>query len=301
MPYQFKGGMTMTIATHTPDRKALAKAIAEELGVESRYMGPPTFCYQVGDFKIDREANIIGEDFGALREFLARHEFITDDTIQNTPGEPEVSEEPGTREEAPGCMYISVPAQDITPAQLKNLAHMLYSRQSIINRMTQSECLNIPATLIGSLHANTPETIEDFIRLLDDSKADGLTGFDYRDGKVTMAFPFDETAPERWTTYGSLMNRIYDAAVKAKRVIPERTEPNEQNEKYLAHTFLQRLGFAGADSKAERKILLGHLRGYCAFANGDKMQAHKEKYTAIRQERRLAEHEAAVVEVMADD
>ena len=119
----------MTITTNTTDRKALAKAIAEELGTTARYMGMPSCGYKIGDFIVDRDGNIIGEDFGALREFLARHEFITDDTIQNTPGEPEVSEEPGTREEAPGCMYISVPAQDITPAQLKNLAHMLYSRQ----------------------------------------------------------------------------------------------------------------------------------------------------------------------------
>ena len=58
---------------------------------------------------------------------------------------------------------------------------------------------------------------------------------------------------------------------------------------------------SGADSKAERKILLGHLTGYCAFANGDKMQAHKEKYTAIRRERRIAEQEAAVLEAMTEE
>ena len=62
-----------------------------------------------------------------------------------------------------------------------------------------------------------------------------------------------------------------------------------------------REGEATADFKAERKILLGHLKGYCAFGSGDKMQAHKEKYTAIRRERRLAEQEAAVLEVMVEE
>ena len=33
----------------------------------------------------------------------------------------------------------------------------------------------------------------------------------------------------------------------------------------------------------------------------DKMQAHKEKYTALRRERRLAEQEAAVLEVMVEE
>ena len=39
----------------------------------------------------------------------------------------------------------------------------------------------------------------------------------------------------------------------------------------------------------------------CAFGSGDKMQAHKEKYTALRRERRLAEQEAAVLEVMVEE
>ena len=116
-----------------------------------------------------------------------------------------------------------------------------------------------------------------------------------------MTFPFDETQPTKWTAYANLLNRIYDAAMKATRVFPERVESDDQNEKYLAHVWLQRLGYHGADFKAERKILLGHLKGYCAFGSGDKMQAHKEKYTALRRERRLAEQEAAVLEVMVEE
>ena len=286
----------MTITTNTTDRKALAKAIAEELGTTARYMGMPSCGYQIGDFIVDRDGNISGEDFRALRDFLLRNGYAAEEPAEEaqTPADSE-ARDPVT------SMEISIPARDITPAQMKNLVNMLYSRQAIINRMTQSDCLYIPATLIGSLHANTPETLEDFTSLLDDSKGDGLTGFDFRDGKVFMTFPFDETQPERWTTYAGLLNRIYDAAMKATRVSPEQVEPTEENEKYLAHTWLQRLGYSGTDSKAERKILLGHLRGYCAFANGNKMQAHKEKYAAIRRERRVTEQEAAVLEVMVEE
>ena len=286
----------MTITTNTTDRKALAKAIAEELGTTARYMGMPSCGYQIGDFIVDRDGNISGEDFRALRDFLLRNGYAAEEPAEEaqTPADSE-ARDPVT------SMEISIPARDITPAQMKNLVNMLYSRQAIINRMTQSDCLYIPATLIGSLHANTPETLEDFTSLLDDSKGDGLTGFDFRDGKVFMTFPFDETQPERWTTYAGLLNRIYDAAMKATRVSPEQVEPTEENEKYLAHTWLQRLGYSGADFKAERKILLGHLRGYCAFANGNKMQAHKEKYAAIRRERRVTEQEAAVLEVMVEE
>jgi hypothetical protein len=321
----------MTITTNTTDRKVLVKAIAEELGTSATYLRAPTYAYQIGDFTVDRDGNIIGEDFEALRDFLNRNGYAMDDAdadletaAEAQPAEgadpeepaeaqPEDSEETDAapaKEEAPvdseaepiTQMDVSIPAHDVTVSQLKNLTHTLYARQTLINRMTQSDCLNIPEILIQRLADAEPESPEAFTDLLDDCRAmEGLTGFDFRDGKVSMTFPFDEAQPEKWTTYAGLLNRIYDAAVKATRVYPERVEPDEQNEKYLAHIWLQRLGYHGPDFKAERKILLGHLTGYCAFANGDKMQAHKEKYTAIRRERRLAEQEAAVMEVMTEE
>ncbi len=305
----------MTITTNTTDRKALVKAIAEELGTTATYLRAPTYGYRVGDFTVDRDGNIIGEDFTALRDFLQANGWeIPEKEVAAEPAADleatEEAQEETPDKEAPADsgaepitqMDISIPAHDATTAQLKNLIFMLHSRQTLINRMTDSDCLNIPDILIDRLRESTPETAEELTSLLDDSKAVAcLTGFDFRDGKVSMTFPFDETQPTRWTTYANLLNRIYDAAMKATRVNPERVEPDDQNEKYLAHVWLQRLGYHGADFKAERKILLGHLKGYCAFGSGDKMQAHKEKYTALRRERRLAEQEAAVLEVMVEE
>ena len=315
----------MTIVTNTTDRKALAKAIAAELGTDARYLGLPTYGYQIGDFTVDRDGNIHGDDFTALRDFLARNGYSLADQEEahevqtETNADLEVPAEKQTEEpadqEAPAetqsadseaepitRMDVSIPAKDVTPAQLKNLIFMLYSRQSIINRMTQSDCLSIPERLITRLQESTFESADILSDLLEDFRENhGLTGFDFRDGRVTMTFPFDESQPDRWTTYAGLINRIYDAAMKATRVRPGRVEPDTENEKYLAHVWLQRLGYSGVDSKAERKILLGHLKGYCAFKNGTKMQAHKDKYAAIRWERRAAEQEAAVLEVMTEE
>lgn len=286
----------MTITTNTTDRKALARAIAEELGTTAKYMGIPSYAYQIGDFTVDHDGNIIGEDFGALQDFLRRNGYISDEPAADQEAPADSEAEPIT------SMDISIPAHDAAVAQLKNLIFMLHSRQTLINRMSDSDCLNIPDILIDRLQESTPETLEDLTSLLDDSRAVAeLTGFDFRDGKVSMTFPFDETQPTKWTAYANLLKRIYDAAMKATRVRPDRVEPDAENEKYLAHVWLQRLGYHGADFKAERKILLGHLKGYCAFGSGDKMQAHKEKYTALRRERRLAEQEAAVLEVMVEE
>lgn len=286
----------MTITTNTTDRKALAKAIAEELGTTARYLGLPSYGYQIGDFTVDHDGNIIGEDFGALQDFLWRNGYISDEPAADQEAPADSEAEPIT------SMDISIPAHDATVTQLKNLIFMLHSRQTLINRMTDSDCLNVADILIDRLQESTPETLEDLTSLLDDSRAVAeLTGFDFRDGKVSITLPFDETQPTKWTAYANLLNRIYDAAMKATRVRPDRVEPDAENEKYLAHVWLQRLGYSGADSKAKRKILLGHLKGYCAFKSDTKMQAHKEKYTALRRERRLAEQEAAVLEVMVEE
>ena len=66
----------MTIITNTTDRKALAKAIAEELGMTAKYMGMPGCGYQIGEYIVDRDGNINGEDFEALRPFLQRNGFL---------------------------------------------------------------------------------------------------------------------------------------------------------------------------------------------------------------------------------
>ncbi len=267
----------MIVVTNTPDRKELVRAISEELRIPAVYLRAPTYSYRIGEFIVDKSGNIIGDNFEALRDFLRRNGYMTDEVLPAGPD---------SEAERVDSMEIAVPAEDITPLQLKNLVFILYSKQILINRMVRSDRLGIPAALIDRLKESTPDTLEEFTELLGDSE---ITGFDFREGKVILSFPFDGAQPERWTAFANLLARIVEAAKKATRVFPEVTVPDEQNEKYLAHVWLQRLGYHGADFKAERKILLGHLTGYCAFSDNSKMQAHKEKFAAIRRERRSAE------------
>ena len=278
----------MTIITNTTDRKALAKAIAEELGTTAKYMGMPSCGYQIGDYVVDRDGNINGEDFEALRPFLQRNGFLPED--EAAPAEEQT--EPETETPDSGTLdqvSVSVPADDLTPAQLKNLIFTLYTKQYLIGRMTGGDLLNIPDTLIARLMESTPESIEDFKALLDAAKDDGLTGFDFEDGKVILTYRTHQDEPERNMVYAMLTARIVKAAKEATRVFPERQEP--ENEKYFARAWLLRIGYNGADSKAERNILLKHLKGHSAFPNDEAAEKHKEKYAAIRKEKKLAEQE----------
>ena len=271
----------MTIKTNTTDRKALAKALADELGTTAKYMGPPTFGYQVGDYIVDRDGNIEGADFGALRDFLQRNGCLPEEEAEPA-GE---QTEPETESiENPDQVSIMVPADDLTPAQLRNLIFMLYTKQYLIGKMTGGDLLSVPDTLIARLMESTPESMEDFKALLDAAKADGLTGFEFDDGKITLTYRAHQDEPERNMVYAMLTARILKAAKEATRVFPERQEP--ENEKYFARAWLLRIGYGGADSKAERNLLLKHLKGHSAFPNDDAANRHKEKYAEIRKEKR---------------
>ena len=278
----------MTIITNTTDRKALAKAIAEELGTTAKYMGMPSCGYQIGDYVVDRDGNINGEDFEALRPFLQRNGFLPED--EAAPAEEQT--EPETETPDSGTLdqvSVSVPADDLTPAQLKNLIFTLYTKQYLIGRMTGGDLLNIPDTLIARLMESTPEITEDFKALLDAAKDDGLTGFDFEDGKVILTYRTHQDEPERNMVYAMLTARIVKAAKEATRVFPERQEP--ENEKYFARAWLLRIGYNGADSKAERNLLLKHLKGHSAFPNDEAAEKHKTKYAEIRKEKRKAAQE----------
>ena len=303
----------MTIHTNTTDRKALVKAIAEELHTEVRYLRAPTYAYEVGDFTVDRDGNIIGEDFTPLMGFLLRNGYITEDAAAqaenaDAPVEEDApAEEPAAEatdsdadSEAPTSMLsnideqtITIPAPDITVEQLRNLTYTLYSRQYILNLMIGGNTIAIPVELVEALKEALPATPKDFTQLLDSYSELGLKGFDFRDGQFSMAFPFFETEPTKWTTFAGLQGRILQAALAATRVFPELIRPEEEAEKYTAHMWLQRMGYKGPEMKEQRNILLKHLHGYCAFSNGSKMQNHKDKYSAIRRERREAERATA--------
>ena len=278
----------MTVTTNTTDRKALAKALADKLGTTAKYMGPPTFGYQVGDYIVDRDGNIEGEDFEALRDFLQSIGCFPEEETEPA-GEQTEPETETPDSGAQDQVSISVPADDLTPTQMKNLVFTLFTKQYLIGKMTGGDLLNIPDNLIARLMENTPETMEDFKALLDAAKEDGLTGFEFADGKITLIYAAHQDEPERNMLYAMLTARILKAAKEATRVFPERQEP--ENEKYFARAWLLRIGYNGADSKAERNLLLKHLKGHSAFPNDEAAEKHKAKYAEIRKEKRQAAQE----------
>ena len=67
------------------ERKRLAEIIAKEIGVDARYLGAPTFAYQMDYFTVDRDGALIFEDeFGGdevtrVLDAIAANGFVPDE------------------------------------------------------------------------------------------------------------------------------------------------------------------------------------------------------------------------------
>lgn len=86
--------------------------------------------------------------------------------------------------------------------------------------------------------------------------------------KVSFTWFENIPSPEELDAYTKFIAALCEMSVKAKRVTAKEKEVD--NDKYAFRCFLLRLGFIGAEFKAERKILLQNLTGSAAFKSGAK-------------------------------
>ena len=101
-------------------------------------------------------------------------------------------------------------------------------------------------------------------------KALGIQNVSIEVTERTVKFPWFSELPDADTVkaYTHFISALCEMTRNAKRVTA--TEKAVDNEKYSFRCFLLRLGFIGAEYKAERKILLKNLTGSSAFKDGGK-------------------------------
>ncbi len=302
----------MIIETNASNRKTLAQAISDEIGEPVKYLGMPSCAYQIGPYTVTRDAEISGEDFEPLRAFLERNGYMPEgsgsreetvdsedqvlsrfaEALDQVPVIESVRE--STENAGISETRVTIPLSGYTPLGLTNLLKTLYSHQSMIAVMTKSGLIRIDEELITRLNDEKPETVERISEILkDEIRAGMVTGVDFEDGRLTMAFPYDESNPTVWTAYSSLMLAIADRAKDMARAGNRRLDPEDGEMKYFCRNWLLQLGMGGPEHKEARRVLLDHLHGFAAFRTADKMDAHKARLAA----KRKANREAAAQEV----
>lgn len=221
-----------------PKRKALVNAISQQLNAPVKYLGAPTFAYEVADYNVNKNGVLSGPDNKELVDDLLRfHDLKAISEEFDTPlPKAEVNE----REESIN-LIIQMPRADFTDTAIENLKGLVESKATLIKKALDTDSIPI---------------IED---------------------EEYVAFPWfqGECSSEEVKAYTHFVTALCEMAKKQTRV--NSTEKLVENEKYAFRCFLLRLGFIGSEYKMERKILLSKLSGSSAFKSGTAKQEVSEQ------------------------
>lgn len=221
------------------DRKNLVAILADHTGQKAKYLGAPSFAYQVDYITIDKNGVLHLDDNAdpdwveAIQARLASSGFTCiSEAYDNPQPEPVMDDEPVG-------ISIQMPMASFNESSLQNLFDLVDAKGNLIKK----------ALGISDLTIN----------LTDDRLA-----FDW--------FPADST-PEEVNAYTAFVAALCEMARTQKRITAKEKEVD--NEKYAFRCFLLRLGFIGAEHKQTRKILLRNLSGSSAFKAGQKKEVQE--------------------------
>lgn len=252
--------MNLSYNVTSSERKSLVAAISHELNAPTKYLGAPTFAYEVGGYHIDKTGTVTGEDnrelvanLCGLHSFQAISEEYDEPKIETENNHAFEELELTEREELGlGCtrredfqgengmrvedvpesnnLVIEVPLTGFTPEKLDNLAKLVTAKAPLLMAALGVEYLPIQQT-------------EDTLR------------FPWFNGEING---------NEVKAYATLIEKICVAANGKSRVAAKEREV--ENPKYAMRCWLLSLGFIGDEYKLSRKILLQNLNGNSAYA-----------------------------------
>ena len=266
-------------------RKELVGAIAQELNMPVKYMGAPTFAYEVGDYRIDKKGTLTGPDnSGLIADLQGLHSFVPTgedcDGSDDSPAWHDTCDQEDRDEDGNWD-------GDETP-------HYLRSELVGEPRYTEEEFgLGVhridPIGENGMQTSDMPERDELVIEMpltgFNPDKLDNLTkmvnakaallkaslGTDDLPIQLTensIKFPwFANVTDYDMVEAGMKLLQKLCAAAKAKSRVMAK-EKITDNPKYAMRCWLLSLGFIGDEYKSARKALLRNLEGNSAFKSG---------------------------------
>ena len=239
------------------DRKELVKILGEHFGVKPKYLGVPSFQYQIETPKetyiIDREGKIM-TSLGAEVEF---EELLAG---------PEAAGESEAIEETIGY-ELEIPMDGHSGRTLRNIVNMIYSRQPLIKKALGIEENIVEEDFVIKINEADINSVDSFERALNKIEEGGHPGIEFDFQEKSITFKHSERESAAWLF--ALINKNAKAQSRALAKV----KPTD-NEKYTFRTWLTRLGMIGDEYKEIRKELLQNLSGNSAFRKGKKEEAN---------------------------
>lgn len=235
-------------------RKELVNAISEITETPVKYLGAPSFAYEVDYFTIDKNGGVTFDDRADSEEIEKLIERLHE---QGFEAEPRFEDLQMTEEEELGLgrqhrdpvgeddmqasdvpdedigLVIEMPRSSFTDTALENLKRLVESKKSLISKALGCQDIDL----------------------------------DIADERVRFPWFEDGADPDAVKAYTLFITALCEMAKTQKRVTAK--EKDTGNDKYAFRCFLLRLGFIGDEYKAARKILLRNLSGSGAFKSGN--------------------------------
>lgn len=206
----------MRIETICENRKELVKAMAEILGEPSKYLGPPSFGYQIGGAIVDRDGNIETEDGEMLQKELQRRGFIENNQEE---------------------LNLQIPIEGHTAESIRNLIFMIHSKQYLLKRAVGTEVLHMSERLIERLSEEKDADMNRVMEIFEEEKVHCF-GLEFVADKIVFnGFPMEA---ESTISFAELTCMMAERAKEMKWINP--AETIEANEKYYMRIWLIRLG-----------------------------------------------------------
>lgn len=253
-------------------RKELVHKLAEHLGVRPVYLAAPTFAYQVGEYTVGRQGNIL-DSVGQVLELEAlladgkeepEVETVAEQEIETLPTADETKLATMTQTTTePINLEIGLPLEGYQGQSLRNLMNIIYSKQPLIKKALGLGFDLVSKEVISALDQQPMTTLKHFQDALDDHSCPGIR-FDFKNETITFKLGQGGNNPEKVEAATQLLALVNLSARRSKQNISPKVRDTD-NEKYTFRTWLLRLGMIGDEYKLARKVLLKNLSGNSAF------------------------------------
>ena len=224
------------------ERKALLAVMREILQDTPKYMGPPTFSFEVGPYTIDRHGTLDCPDHldstqvAMLIRELERDGFIGERIGEPVkPAEQQIIETPKQEIMTPTLdnldrLSVEMPRDGMTPTAMGNLRRLVASKATLLKKSLGTDSLPITE------HTDRIE----------------FGWFRPTDDQTEIA------------AYYQLVQGLCELARTQKRVLA--AERPVESDRYALRCLLLRIGFIGDAFKDSRGVLLRNLSGSSSYA-----------------------------------
>ncbi len=235
------------------DRKEIVKALSTHFETAPRYLGAPSFAYEVetsGEvYKIDRHGIITTLD---------GTEISLDEVMGRQPIKEQSMETQNIEN-----LEMSLPMDGHSGATLKNIVNMISSKQHLIMKSMGIEENLMDETFAEDLSLKTTMSFDEFKTAIEELGTERCKGikFDFEKNIYTYNIPLTDYV--KISAFAVLVTRINENAKEQKRTSYKAAQ--EDNPKFAFRTWLIRLGMKGDGYKDVRRVLLENLEGNGAF------------------------------------